>query len=198
MIAAFPIWNDRIAPVFDVAGLLLLLETSSGVVLNRREVPLARALPMEKAMDLQQLGVEELVCGAISRPMEIALTSRGIRVIPFVAGDLAGVVRAWLAGTLPCDAFAMPGCCGRWRNQAHNQQERNLLMNGKGRGGMGGGGGGRGQGGSGRGRMGGPAAAGPDGFCVCPQCGRKEPHQRGVPCNQVKCPDCGILMTRAI
>ena len=70
-------------------------------------------------------------------------------------------------------------------------------MNGKGKGGMGGGmGGGRGQGGPGRGRMGGPMAAGPDGFCICPKCGKKEPHQRGVPCNQVMCPDCGVAMTR--
>jgi hypothetical protein len=37
----------------------------------------------------------------------------GIRLIPFVAGDLREVIRAWLGGKLECDAFAMPGCCGR-------------------------------------------------------------------------------------
>jgi len=36
---------------------------------------------------------------------------------------------------------------------------------------------GRGRGGRGLGRRGGPLAAGPGGYCVCPQCGHKEPHQ---------------------
>lgn len=48
----------------------------------------------------------------------------------------------------------------------------------------------------GRGRMGGPLAAGPEGNCVCPNCGHKEKHERGIPCNKKKCPECGNLMTR--
>lgn len=30
--------------------------------------------------------------------------------------------------------------------------------------------------------------------CVCPSCGEKAPHQRGVPCSQIKCPKCGTPM----
>jgi hypothetical protein len=59
-----------------------------------------------------------------------------------------------------------------------------------------GGGRGQGKGGPGRGRMGGPFAAGPSGFCVCPQCGQREPHERGMPCVRRKCPRCGIAMSR--
>ncbi len=47
----------------------------------------------------------------------------------------------------------------------------------------------------GRGRMGG-RGLGPSGFCVCPNCGYRIPHQRGVPCPQVKCPKCGTPMVR--
>src|SRR3972149_6013112 len=61
----------------------------------------------------------------------------------------------------------------------------------------GGGPGGGGGGGQGAGRVGGPSAAGPGGFCVCPRCGRKEPHERGVPCMQKQCPACGVAMTRS-
>jgi uncharacterized protein len=49
--------------------------------------------------------------------------------------------------------------------------------------------------GFGGGRMEG-TAAGPEGDCVCPKCGYKEPHQRGVPCYQRKCPKCGSQITR--
>ena len=52
---------------------------------------------------------------------------------------------------------------------------------------------GRGMGGSGTGRG---FGAGPDGYCVCPACGEKVPHQRGVPCYGLKCPKCGAAMVR--
>ena len=55
---------------------------------------------------------------------------------------------------------------------------------------------GRGRGLGGRGRMGGPLAAGPGGFCVCPKCGYREPQIRGQPCMNKKCPKCKTLMKR--
>ena len=54
---------------------------------------------------------------------------------------------------------------------------------------------GRGRG-QGPGRMGGPKAAGPEGKCVCPECGHKVSHVVGQPCNEKKCPKCGTMMTR--
>jgi len=39
-------------------------------------------------------------------------------------------------------------------------------------------------------------AKGPGGDCVCPQCGFKVEHQRGVPCVSRKCPQCGTFMIR--
>ena len=67
------------------------------------------------------------------------------------------------------------------------------MPNGRGQGG----GQGRGMGqGAGRGRMGG-FGLGPSGECICPKCGNKIPHQRGVPCYQQTCPKCGSAMTRA-
>lgn len=50
--------------------------------------------------------------------------------------------------------------------------------------------------GLGGGRMGGPMSAGPEGYCVCPKCGAKVTHQRGQPCNSIKCQQCGSVMTR--
>lgn len=31
--------------------------------------------------------------------------------------------------------------------------------------------------------------------CVCPKCGHKQTHNRGIPCTQVACPKCGTMMT---
>ena len=56
-------------------------------------------------------------------------------------------------------------------------------------------GGGRG-GGRGPGRKGGSQAAGPDGNCVCPDCGDKVKHKTGQPCYEQKCPKCKTQMIR--
>ncbi|MHA1116659.1 MAG: 4Fe-4S binding protein [Candidatus Heimdallarchaeaceae archaeon] len=50
--------------------------------------------------------------------------------------------------------------------------------------------------GGGRGRGGG-FGLGTGGACICPVCGARASHTRGVPCFQSRCPQCGAPMTRA-
>lgn len=40
------------------------------------------------------------------------------------------------------------------------------------------------------------AGLGGGGMCVCTSCGSTVNHQRGVPCYEMKCPDCDSPMTR--
>jgi hypothetical protein len=42
----------------------------------------------------------------------------------------------------------------------------------------------------------GGVGAGPGGNCVCPACGVRKRHERGVPCYDVQCPKCGGRMVR--
>lgn len=37
---------------------------------------------------------------------------------------------------------------------------------------------------------------GPDGYCICDKCDYKTPHQRGIPCSSLKCPNCGVNLKR--
>lgn len=56
---------------------------------------------------------------------------------------------------------------------------------------------GRGQGfspGSGQGRGAANTPLGSD-VCTCPKCGHQEPHNRGIPCVDIKCPKCDTQMT---
>ncbi|MDI9601322.1 MAG: hypothetical protein QM328_04090 [Acidobacteriota bacterium] len=42
----------------------------------------------------------------------------------------------------------------------------------------------------------GGSGMGPGGECVCPKCGFRTAHVRGVPCLKRECPQCGTLMVR--
>ena len=209
MKVALTVWNGRISPVFDVSRKVLILDVAHGAVTGQREEPLEGIDPVQKARKLVEWEVRKLICGAISRPLAGLFATYGIRTIPFIAGDAEEVIEAYLARKLPNRSMAMPGCCGGGRRRYPGKSDKDKdkeanYMFGKGRGGMGQGGGrglgggrGKGKGGQGGGRMGGPLAAGPSGFCICPQCGQKEPHERAVPCLMRKCPKCGATMTRA-
>jgi predicted Fe-Mo cluster-binding NifX family protein len=199
MKTAFAHWNRRIAPVFDTARQVLIVETDSGQLCGRDPQPLPDGPIFSKVLRLVALGVQTLVCGAISRSMQELITAYGIRVVPFVAGDLETVIQAWLRGNLMLDTFAMPGCRsgGRRRfRRMHEPDPEGNDMVGRGRGLKAGSRNRQGRGGQRPGHLGGAAAAGPSGYCVCPQCGRRLPHQRGTPCVERHCPNCRIAMTR--
>ncbi len=117
MKAAFAHWNQRIAPVFDVAREVAVVEVRDGQVVGERFESLPEQDPTRRALRLAELGVELLVCGAISRPLHSLVSSYGIRVMPFMSGDLGRIVSAWAQGDLTEESFAMPGCRGGGRRR---------------------------------------------------------------------------------
>jgi predicted Fe-Mo cluster-binding NifX family protein len=109
--------------VFDVAEQVLLVDLDREDDGSRRMESLGTTAPHGRAQRLAELGVNVLVCGAISWPLEALLAASGIRVIPLVCGKVEEVVRAFRDGTLENERFAMPGCC-RKRRHAHKRRRR--------------------------------------------------------------------------
>ena len=121
---AIPHWQGRVSPVFDVAGRVLVVEMNSGAELARQDVVLDVEDPQLRAARLAQTGANLLICGAISWPLEMALSACGIDVIPQTCGEVEQVLAAFAAGQLCQDAFQMPGCCGRRRQRARRRRGR--------------------------------------------------------------------------
>ena len=109
MIVAMPIFRNRISPVFDWSGNLLIVEIRSGREVKRQEVEATATYPAAHADRLVDLGVHVLVCGGISEQLLSLIEYRNIQVIPGVAGKIDDVLSAMISGDLPHPRFMMPG-----------------------------------------------------------------------------------------
>jgi predicted Fe-Mo cluster-binding NifX family protein len=111
MRTAFPYWQSRLAPVFDTARQILLVDFESAEITGQSDEILPETQPSLKILRLVELKIDTLVCGAISRPLRQMAAAHGIAVTPFIAGELEEIVSSWVAGRLETEIFAMPGCC---------------------------------------------------------------------------------------
>ena len=113
---AIPQWQGRIAPVFDVAGHLVLIDVEDNRETRREEKQLVKTELPARAVELLGYNADVLICGAISAPLQCRIAASGVRVIAFVCGAVDEVLAAYLTGALVNPAFAMPGC-RRWRQR---------------------------------------------------------------------------------
>jgi predicted Fe-Mo cluster-binding NifX family protein len=172
---AVPLFGSRIAPRYDCARSLLLVEMEDGRVTGRRTVPMPDSNPFQRARALIDLGVKVLICGGIDGFSQNEFSARGVSVIGWVTGEAGDALEAFLRGDLEPGFMMGPGgrCRGRWRFRRPpgrpvgfdpTQETEAIMMNGGSGSGAGGSGGGRGGGGGqGGGFGGGGRAAGSGG-----------------------------------
>jgi len=115
MKVAIPTWTGRVSPVFDVARRVLVVTLEGDHEVSREETAIEETQLVARAKHVTQLGVDVLICGAISMPLEAMLASAGMRVIPHICGPVEDVLLAFASGRLTDEMFLMPGCCGRRR-----------------------------------------------------------------------------------
>jgi len=121
MKAAFTEWHGRIAPVFDVAQTVLMVETEMDGNTKERFVGMPGGFPPAKVKFLADQKVDALVCGAISRQAREMAEAAGIQVHSFVAGRIRDIVDAWTHGRLDQVQYSMPGCHRRQRSRRSNK-----------------------------------------------------------------------------
>lgn len=109
-------WQGRIAPVFDVAGTVLVLDTESDL---EQSVSIPTDDPHSKINILKEHKIDVLICGAISRRVREYAEELGLRVHPFISGEVGEVWEAWKSVMLDQACYSMPGCRRCRRRQGH-------------------------------------------------------------------------------
>ena len=92
--------------MFDVARRLRIAEVDDGKITSQVDHEICAE---NRTEELTDLGVKVLICGAITRKLEVALWTEGIEVISKVRGPVDAVLTSYLRGRLKQKRFAIPG-----------------------------------------------------------------------------------------
>ncbi len=118
---AVTIWEERVSPVFDSSGQLLIAEIKNDEIVNRREEPFNSEVPLLLVNRLNELSVDVLICGAISQMPATIIENGDILLIPFIGGIVNEVLDCCMRGKSPASEFLLPGC-GRMKCCRKNEQ----------------------------------------------------------------------------
>jgi len=112
---AIPICDGRISPVFDVARRLIVVDVDDRGELSRTERTLDHTEISVPARRIADLGLDVLICGAMSLSLEKMLPAADVEVVGRTCGEAGQVLCALFDGTMTEQSFLMPGCSHRRR-----------------------------------------------------------------------------------
>jgi predicted Fe-Mo cluster-binding NifX family protein len=107
MKVALTVWENRISPVADSARQLLVVDVEDRTIRGRCSECLDPESVFCRARRLTDLEVKIFICGAISDFFTNLVEGYGIRVIPFICGEVDKVLSAYLEDSLESPKFVM-------------------------------------------------------------------------------------------
>jgi predicted Fe-Mo cluster-binding NifX family protein len=122
---AIPIWNNKISPVFDTALNLLVLDIEDGCVTARSVKSMQGKDLNRRCSHINELGVDVLICGAISHNLHGMLSSQGVDVIEEISGFADDIVDAYLKGNLLDSEYMMPWC--KRKRREHCRRDKSIM-----------------------------------------------------------------------
>jgi predicted Fe-Mo cluster-binding NifX family protein len=186
---AIPVLRSRVAPVLNWCSRIQIFPQKPAPEGWGQELILPQLEAAQRLQVLREKGVKTVICGALSADLLRYAGSLGLTVVSGVAGEVDEVVQSYWQNTLDHPKFWLPGCRGVRRYRRGWLKEKGLPGNGQART-------------RSRNRNNGSCGPpreqglGPGGFCRCPACGARVPHEQGIPCAQISCPCCSQIMER--
>ncbi len=109
MKVALTIWENRVSPVADSAREVLVVDMEGESILKRYHERYSGESLFYRAKKLADLGVKTFICGAISDFYGGLVEGYGIRLIPFVRGQIDDVLNAFMNESLLSPRYMMRG-----------------------------------------------------------------------------------------
>jgi len=109
MKVAIAVWENRVSSVLDFSRQLIVVELDDDGETSRVQIALPEQNALARLARLRELGIDVLICGAISQPLASAFAASGILLLPYVTGDVDDVLKAYRARELGLTQFRLPG-----------------------------------------------------------------------------------------
>jgi predicted Fe-Mo cluster-binding NifX family protein len=106
---AIPVWENKVSPVLDTASRLMVVELKAEGPMSRFEIYLDERDLSRRCLRIQDLCVDTLICGAVTRHFSEMLKASGINLIQGISGQPETVLNAYLDGTLALSKHLLPG-----------------------------------------------------------------------------------------
>lgn len=106
---AIPEHQSRVAPVFDCCRRVLIVMQTRDAEEQVASQDWSTLPRIARPGRLKELMVDLLVCGGISCWMEEQILRSGIRLIPWIAGEVRDVLTAVRQGRICDPCYLMPG-----------------------------------------------------------------------------------------
>ncbi|MCK5348524.1 MAG: dinitrogenase iron-molybdenum cofactor biosynthesis domain-containing protein [Desulfobacula sp.] len=119
---AITIWGNRISPVFDAAGTLLVVQIKNRVIVKKSYTSFDPKKPADLIKTLEKMEIPVLICGAISTKPADLIVENNIKLISFVTGNALKLIDNFARKQTIEKTFMMPGCSKQycWRHKSKN------------------------------------------------------------------------------
>lgn len=111
---ALPVFQERISPLMDVSDRYAIFEASEGTVRHKIDISLNAESELQRVEKLKEIGVNTIICGAVSGCIARVIDEKGIRLISMVYGPVEEIITHYLAGSLATYCPG-PAACGKRR-----------------------------------------------------------------------------------
>lgn len=109
----FSSYGNNVAATFDFCDEIVVFECENGGVIDKRNHVLKEMCIPLRAEKIRELGVDILICGAISNTSLLMLNYQMINVLPGIAGNMEAVLNEFLQGDGRLSGYRLPGFSGR-------------------------------------------------------------------------------------
>lgn len=124
-------YENNVATTFDFANEVIVFSCENDKVLKREHVLLNDQFIPLRGMKLKNLGIDTLICGAISNPSAFMLHHHGIEVISGITGNVETVLQEFLIGNINSPQYWLPGFTGKGCARMQSRRQRRGCKKGK-------------------------------------------------------------------
>lgn len=124
-------YKNNVATAFDFANEVIVFTCENKKVINRQSHKIDDQFIPLRGMKLKNLGIDTLICGAISNPSAFMLHHHSIEVISGITGNVETVLQEFLSGNINSPQYWLPGFAGKGCARMQSRRQRRGCKKGK-------------------------------------------------------------------